>query len=239
MPLVILAIGILVRFFLIVRVKLNSFLALLLVAGLVGLAEGMPIDKLIPTIEKGLGGTLGGLAIVVSFGAMLGKLMAAAGIRLVNGAGTMGLMRTCADAVMDAGGEAVGVIPEFMVARGWHYDKMTKLIVTEDMHSRKQTMAELSDAAIALPGGCGTLEELMEVITWKQLGIYSKPIIILNTNGYYDPLIAMLHKAMDEHFMRPEHAGIWETANTPSEALRMICTSKPWNTEKAINTARI
>lgn len=171
--------------------------------------------------------------------AELGKLMAAAGIRLVNGAGTMGLMRTCADAVMDAGGEAVGVIPEFMVARGWHYDKMTKLIVTEDMHSRKQTMAELSDAAIALPGGCGTLEELMEVITWKQLGIYSKPIIILNTNGYYDPLIAMLHKAMDEHFMRPEHAGIWETANTPFEALRMICTSKPWNTEKAINTARI
>jgi hypothetical protein len=90
------------------------------------------------------------------------------------------------------------------------------------MHSRKEKMAELSDAAIALPGGCGTFDELMEIITWKQLGIYPKPVVILNTKGYYNPLLQMLQRSVDEQFMRPVHADIWRVASTPQEAVELL-----------------
>lgn len=159
----------------------------------------------------------------------LGHLLARRHMRLINGAGCMGLMGACADACLEQGGQVTGVIPRFMVEQGWHHTGLTELIITEDMHTRKQTMARLSDAAIALPGGCGTLEELLEVITWKQLGIYLKPIVLLNTNGYYDPLLQMLRKAVDEHFMRPEHQTIWHVAHTPEEALDLVETIPMWN----------
>lgn len=159
----------------------------------------------------------------------LGHLLAQKGIRLINGAGCLGLMKDCADACLNAGGQVTGVIPRFMTEQGWHHTGLTELIVTEDMHTRKQTMAHLSDAAIALPGGCGTLEELLEVITWKQLGIYLKPIVILNTNNYYNPLLQMLEKAVDEHFMRPEHQAIWHVAQTPEEAIELIHSIPMWN----------
>lgn len=161
----------------------------------------------------------------------LGHLLAQRQMRLINGAGCIGLMAACADACLEQGGQVTGVIPRFMVEQGWHHTGLTELIITEDMHTRKQTMARLSDAAIALPGGCGTLEELLEVITWKQLGIYLKPIVLLNTNGYYDPLLQMLQKAVDEHFMRPEHQAIWRVAYTPEEALDLIETTPMWNKE--------
>lgn len=161
----------------------------------------------------------------------LGHLLARRQMRLINGAGCIGLMAACADACLEQGGQVTGVIPRFMVEQGWHHTGLTELIITEDMHTRKQTMARLSDAAIALPGGCGTLEELLEVITWKQLGIYLKPIVLLNTNGYYDPLLQMLQKAVDEHFMRPEHQAIWRVAYTPEEALDLIETTPMWNKE--------
>lgn len=132
----------------------------------------------------------------------IGQLIGKNGLRLVNGAGTTGLMRVCADAAMAAGGKATGVIPQFMVERGWQYNKMSELIITKDMHERKNTMAKMSDACIAMAGGCGTLEELLEIITWKQIGLYSKPIIILNTEGYYNPLITMLETAVSNHFMK-------------------------------------
>ncbi|HAC42430.1 MAG TPA: TIGR00730 family Rossman fold protein, partial [Paraprevotella xylaniphila] len=95
----------------------------------------------------------------------LGELLGHHGIRLVNGAGNLGLMRACADACLEAGGQVTGVIPRFMVEQGWQHPGLTELIETEDMHTRKQTMARLSDGVIALPGGCGTLEELLEIIT--------------------------------------------------------------------------
>ena len=152
----------------------------------------------------------------------LGSLIADNGFGCVYGAGRVGLMGVVADSVLAHGGEVVGVIPEFMVERGWCRDSLTKTIVTKDMHERKLTMAVLSDCAVALPGGCGTLEELMEIISWKQLGLYSKPIIILNTLGYYDPLLAMLGKAIGEHFMKESHAGLWHVATTPEEAIDLI-----------------
>ena len=138
----------------------------------------------------------------------LGRLFAEHHIRLINGAGSIGLMCSVADAVLKNGGEVTGVIPRFMVEQNWHHTGLTELIEVESMHERKQKMANLSDGIIALPGGCGTLEELLEIITWKQLGLYLNPIIILNTNRFFDPLLEMLEKAIDENFMRRQHGGV-------------------------------
>lgn len=159
----------------------------------------------------------------------LGKLLANNKIRVVNGAGSIGLMRAVSDAALEAGGEVTGVIPSFMVEQGWHHQGLSELRVTETMHERKQLMAELSNGIVALPGGCGTLEELLEIITWKQLGLYIHPIIILNIEGYFDALIKMLHHAVDEHFMRPQHKGIWQVANTPEEAVELLYTTPLWD----------
>ena len=161
----------------------------------------------------------------------LGELLAHHGIRLVNGAGNLGLMRACADACLEAGGQVTGVIPRFMVEQGWHHKGLTRLIETESMHERKQLMADLSDGVIALPGGCGTLEELLEIITWKQLGLYLKPIVILNTNGFYNPLLEMLQQAISQNFMRKEHGNIWHVAQTPEEAVNLLYTIPHWSKE--------
>lgn len=161
----------------------------------------------------------------------LGRLLAGQGINIINGAGCIGLMAAVSDAALAAGGTVTGVIPRFMVEEGWHHTGLTRLVETDTMHERKRTMADLSDGVIALPGGCGTLEELLEIITWKQLGLYLNPIVILNVNGFYDPLLAMLQKAVDEHFMRPEHAAIWGVASTPAEALRLLRTLPVWKKE--------
>lgn len=160
----------------------------------------------------------------------LGRLMAEHDIAVVNGAGNMGLMKACADGCMEAGGEAIGIIPTFMIKEGWCHESMTQLIETEDMHVRQEKMAEISDAAIVLPGGCGTFAELTELITWKQLGLYLKPIILLNTNGYYDPFLKVLQQAMEQNFMRPEHAYIWRVANTPEEAMQLVLDTPEWDT---------
>lgn len=161
----------------------------------------------------------------------LGRLLAGQGINIINGAGCIGLMAAVSDAALAAGGTVTGVIPRFMVEEGWHHTGLTRLVETDTMHERKRTMADLSDGVIALPGGCGTLEELLEIITWKQLGLYLNPIVILNVNGFYDPLLAMLQRAVDEHFMRPEHAAIWGVASTPAEALHLLRTLPVWKKE--------
>lgn len=159
----------------------------------------------------------------------LGKQLAEHRIRLINGAGSLGLMRTVADAVLENGGEVTGVIPKFMVEQGWHHSGLTELIEVGSMHERKQLMADLSDAVIALPGGCGTLEELLEIITWKQLGLYLNPIVILNTNGFFYPLLEQLERAIDESFMRRQHGDIWSVAATPEEAVRLVHTIPVWD----------
>lgn len=161
----------------------------------------------------------------------LGHLLARKGINLINGAGSFGLMGTISNAVLQTGGTVTGVIPRFMVEQGWHHQGLTRLVETETMHERKQLMAEMSDGVIALPGGCGTLEELLEIITWKQLGIYLKPIVILNVNGYFDPLLAMLQKAIEENFMREEHRAIWQVATTAEEAVDQLFQAPAWSRE--------
>ena len=159
----------------------------------------------------------------------LGSLLAEHHIRLINGAGSIGLMCAVADAVLKNGGEVTGVIPRFMVEQNWHHTGLTELIEVESMHERKQKMANLSDGIVALPGGCGTLEELLEIITWKQLGLYLNPIVILNVNGFFDPLLELLGKAIDENFMRQQHGDIWKVAQTPEEALRLLYETPVWD----------
>lgn len=161
--------------------------------------------------------------------AELGKKLAEMNIRIINGAGALGLMRTITDEALANGGKVTGVIPQFMIEQNWHHPELTDMIVTETMHERKQKMAELSDASIALPGGCGTLEELLEIITWKQLGLYLKPIVILNINSYYDNLLAMLDKAIEQNFMREQHRNLWRVANSVDEAIDMVLYTPEWD----------
>ena len=160
----------------------------------------------------------------------LGKQMAEQRVTLINGAGNMGLMAESANGCLEAGGRAIGVIPTFMIKEGWCHDGMSEIIETPDMHTRQAKMAEISDAGIVLPGGCGTFAELMELITWKQLGIYLKPIILLNTGGYFDSLLNTLYQAITQNFMRPVHADIWRVAPTPEEALKMALETPLWDT---------
>lgn len=148
-----------------------------------------------------------------------GREIARLGLPLITGAGSMGLMGAVNDAAIAAGGETIGVIPSFMVERGWAHSGLSRLEVTDSMHSRKQTMASLSRGAIALPGGIGTFEELLEIITWRQLGLYDGNVVIYNVNGYYDRLTDMLDNAIRQGFMKADHRRLWHVAFTAREAV--------------------
>lgn len=152
----------------------------------------------------------------------LGELLAEKEMELIYGGGSVGLMGVLADSVLNNGGVVRGLIPKFMVEVEWQHNGLTELILTETMHERKEQMAEMADAIVALPGGVGTLEELLEIITWKQLGIHNKPIIIVNTRGYYDALIAMFDRAAEEMFIRPQHLNMWSVVNSAEEVFDAI-----------------
>ncbi len=134
----------------------------------------------------------------------LGRLLAGRGIGLVYGGASVGLMGAVADAVLAAGGEAIGVIPELLVAKELAHPGLTELRIVASMHERKALMAELADGFVALPGGLGTMEELCEVLTWNQLGIMAKPCGLMNTLGYYDTLAAFLDHAVAQRFVKEE-----------------------------------
>ena len=131
-----------------------------------------------------------------------GKSIAAKGQRLIYGAGSGGIMGIIADSVLAAGGEVIGVIPSFMGPWEVQHPNLTECHVVESMHARKQLMAEISDAVVALPGGWGTMDELFEILTWRQLGLHKMPVGLLNVNGFYDPLIAMIDKMVTEGFLK-------------------------------------
>jgi uncharacterized protein (TIGR00730 family) len=154
--------------------------------------------------------------------AELGRLMAERGIRLVFGAGHVGMMGTVADAVLGNGGEAIGVIPEFLKDRELAHTGLTELHVVETMHVRKQMMFDLSDAFIVLPGGLGTLEELFEMITWRQLGRHEKPIVLISTNGYWDPFEELVQRVVDGDFAHGRVDTYFSLAAHPAEALDRI-----------------
>lgn len=156
----------------------------------------------------------------------VGKGIARAGLIVVNGGGSMGLMGATIDGALEAGGECIGVIPRFMDERGWAHDALTDLRVTETMHERKALMASLSRGVIALPGGIGTFDEMCEIMTWVQLELFHGPVVILNLDGFYDPFIQMLEKADAEGFMRTAKGILYVVATTPEEAVA-LATATP------------
>lgn len=152
----------------------------------------------------------------------LGARLACRGLGLVYGGGRVGLMGVLADAVLEAGGEAIGVIPEFMMAREVAHDGLTALHVVDSMHARKARMAALADAFVALPGGLGTLDELVEMLTWAQLGLHAKPCGLLNVRGYFDGLLAFVDHAAREGFVRPGHHALLTPDDDPERLLTAL-----------------
>ena len=159
----------------------------------------------------------------------LGALFAQAGIRLIYGDGGIGLMAAAAKGALDAGGEVLGVIPQFMVDQGWNNPRSTRTIITQTMHERKATICEEADAMVALPGGIGTFEELLECLTWKQLGLHSCPVVILNTDGYFDCLLDCLDYMVEEQMMRPIHREMFAVVSTPEEVLPALLAAEEWD----------
>jgi len=152
----------------------------------------------------------------------LGRLIGERGWRLVYGGGKVGLMGIVADAVLTAGGTAVGVIPDSLMRREVGHPGLTELHVVPTMHLRKQMMAERADLFIALPGGIGTLEELYEVWTWRQLGYHDQPVGLLNTAGYYDLLLAFMQRSVAEGFLAPQQLATLQVGGEPSELLARL-----------------
>jgi uncharacterized protein (TIGR00730 family) len=152
----------------------------------------------------------------------LGAAMGRRGIRLVFGAGHVGMMGILADAVLAAGGEAVGVIPRHLMDRELAHDGLTELHVVDSMHVRKQLMFDLADAIAVLPGGFGTLDETFEVITWKQLGLHDKPILLIDTAGYWRPFVDLISGITRAGFAHSNHARLFEMVATPDELFELL-----------------
>ncbi len=161
----------------------------------------------------------------------LGRLLSGAGIDIVFGGGGIGLMGKIADTVIRNNGTITGVIPSFMKEQGWHHSEVNEMIVTNDMGERKKTMFSMADAVIALPGGVGTLEELAEAITLKQLGLFHGKIIILDSLGFYNSLISFFNHMVDENFLLSEHRKIWQTASTPEQVMTLLTGEDAWEND--------
>jgi uncharacterized protein (TIGR00730 family) len=157
----------------------------------------------------------------------LGKALAQRKMTLVYGGGKVGLMGVVADAALAAGGQVIGVIPEFLVAKELAHQELTTLHVVASMHDRKALMAKLSDGFIALPGGYGTLEEFSEVLTWAQLGLHQKPHGLLNTEGYYNSLLQFFDQAVAEELVRPVHRSLVLESSEPEALLRLLASYQP------------
>lgn len=161
--------------------------------------------------------------------ASLGLLLARAKMDVVYGGGGIGLMGRLADAVLENGGKITGVIPSFMKDEGWDHNAVNEMIITSDMGERKKRMFEMADAVVALPGGVGTLEELTEAMTLKQLGLYKGPIIILNTLNFYKSFIDFMEHMVSGNFLRYEHKGMWEIAATAEDVIAILGEKDEWH----------
>jgi hypothetical protein len=161
--------------------------------------------------------------------ARLGRSLAGHGVTVVYGGGSLGSMGRLADAALAAGGKVIGILPRFMSELEWGHNSLTDLRLVDDMHQRKRLMLESADAVVALPGGCGTLEELFEAITWKRLGIYVKPIVLVNVRGFFDPCLELLERAVREGFMHEKHADMWSVVEQPEEAYQAILAAPEWS----------
>lgn len=161
----------------------------------------------------------------------LGAVLAKERFSVVYGGGAVGSMGALADGALTAGGRVVGILPHFMNELEWGHKGLSELQLVEDIRARKHLMLAGSQAAVALPGGCGTLEELLETITLKRLGLYLSPIVIVNTRGFFDPLLAQLRQAVEERFMDARHLQMWEVVPSPEEVPAALRRAPEWTVE--------
>jgi uncharacterized protein (TIGR00730 family) len=168
-------------------------------------------------------------AIYLDAAARLGRILAENGITIVYGGSSLGSMGRLAAAALEAGGKVIGVLPRFMDDLEWGHRALSELRIVDDMHQRKRVMLELSGAAIALPGGCGTLEELFEAITWKRLGLYFGPVVLVNVGGFFDPCIELLNRSVDERFMDEKHRAMWSVASDPESVMETLRRAGEWS----------
>jgi uncharacterized protein (TIGR00730 family) len=159
----------------------------------------------------------------------MGERLARAGLTTVYGGGSTGLMGDLADAALAAGGRVVGVLPRFMDGKELGHRSLSEMVLVEGMQERLQVMLDRSEAFVALPGGCGTLEELFYVITRKRLGLHTRPVVIVNTGGYFDPCIQMLGRCVSERFMDERHGRMWSVAASPADVIDALHTAPEWS----------
>jgi len=161
----------------------------------------------------------------------LGEVLATEGLGVIYGGGARGSMGALADGALSKGGRVIGILPKFMADLEWGHQGLTELQLVEDMRIRKHLMLTHSQAAIALPGGSGTLEELLEAITLKRLGLYVNPILLVNTRGFFEPLIRVFARAIEERFMDERHAAMWEVVDQPEQVPEALNRARTWSTE--------
>jgi uncharacterized protein (TIGR00730 family) len=161
----------------------------------------------------------------------LGTVLATKGFSIVYGGGAVGSMGALADGALSQGGRVIGILPRFMGELEWGHPSLSELQIVEDMRTRKHLMLTRSQAAVALPGGSGTLEELLEAITLKRLGLYLNPIVLVNTRGFFDPLLVQLTNAVAERFMDERHLRMWEVVSSPDEVPDALMRAPEWTEE--------
>lgn len=161
----------------------------------------------------------------------LGRTLARHSITIIYGGGALGSMGQLAAGALAEGGKIIGVLPRFMNDLEWGHHGLTELRLVDSLHQRKRLMLEESDAVVALPGGSGTLEELFEAITWKRLGLFVKPIILVNVRGFFNPCIELLETCIREKFMDDRHRAMWTVVDRPEDVIRSIQTAVAWDTD--------
>jgi len=159
----------------------------------------------------------------------LGAVLASAGFTIVYGGGATGSMGAVADGALARGGRVVGVLPRFMAELEWGHDRLSELHLVDDMRTRKHEMLSRSEGVVALPGGSGTLEELLEAISLKRLGIFLGPIVLVNTQGFFAPLLEILERAVAEHFMDERHRTMWQVVAEPEQVPAALTAAPPWS----------
>jgi uncharacterized protein (TIGR00730 family) len=161
----------------------------------------------------------------------LGATLADSGYGVVYGGGGGGSMGALADGALGRGGRVVGVLPRFMVELEWGHKGLSELLLVDDMRQRKHLMLERSQGVVALPGGCGTLDELFEALTLKRLGLYLHPIVLVNTRGYFDPVVELLSNAVEQRFMDERHRTMWQVVSEPEDVPAAIAAATPWTSD--------
>ncbi len=161
----------------------------------------------------------------------LGRSLAREKATIVYGGGAVGMMGALADGALESGGRVIGVIPHFMKELEWGHKGLSELVVVRDLHERKRRMIERANAVVALPGGCGTFEELLEAITWKRLALYLGPIVLLNTRGFFDRLVSALEYSIAERFMDARHGEMWAVVAEPEDVIPAIRRAPPWDAD--------